>query len=285
MPTTDFWSPFYWQTRFSTENNFEWLVPSPTLIPLVHEILLSFPSSSAFLAQKFSQEGDGQEDEPPKVTILHVGCGSSTLGTQLQAYLDGQPQSPSHAGGGRIYQVYDADYVKPPASIMSAKEEAKVPFKLVDLLSTESLLSNLPHQEGPIPSDDIAKAIEEEQKWDLILDKSTCDAISTGPQLSPPPFSAGQTEQAPADPVERMAFNLSKVVKKGGKWVSISYSPIRYSFLSDIGNDGKYGWKVVRKEMVAMTSIPEGRRIRDGDQERIVYEPETGVWMYVLERV
>lgn len=284
MPTTDFWSPFYWQTRFLTENNFEWLVPSPTLIPRVHGILLSLPSSSTSLAQGVGQKGDGQEDEP-KVTILHVGCGSSTLGIQLQAYLDGQPQSPSHAGGRRVYQVYDADYVKPPASIMSAEEERKVPFKLVDLLSTESLLSNLPHQEGPIPSDDTAKAIEEVQKWDFILDKSTCDAISTGPQLSPPPFSAGQIEQTPADPVERMVFNLSKVVKKGGKWVSVSYSPIRYDFLSDIGNDDSYGWKVVRKEMVAMTSIPEGRQVQDGDQERIVYEPETGVWMYVLERV
>lgn len=67
--------------------------------------------------------------------------------------------------------------------------------------------------------------------------------------------------------------------------MSVSYSPIRYDFLSDIGNDDSYGWKVVRKEMVAMTSIPEGRRVQDGDQERIVYEPETGVWMYVLERV
>lgn len=283
MATTDFWSPSYWQTRFSTESNFEWLLPSSTIIPLVHEILLSLPSSPTSLVQKVGQKGDAQEAER-KVTILHVGCGSSTLGTQLQAYLDDRPQSPNYAGGRRVYQVYDADYVKPPVSIMPAEQEGKVPFKLVDVLSTESLLSNLPYQEGPVPSDDTAIVIEEEQKWDFVLDKSTCDAISTGPQLFPSALSAGQTEQ-PVDPVERTVFNLSKVVKKGGKWVSISYSPIRYDFLSDFDNDGNYGWKVVRKEMVAMTSIPEGRRIREGNQERIVYEPETGVWMYVLERV
>ncbi|XAO24802.1 hypothetical protein I312_103608 [Cryptococcus bacillisporus CA1280] len=284
MATTDFWSPSYWQTRFSTESNFEWLLPSSTIIPLVHEILLSLPSSPTSLVQKVGQKGDAQEAER-KVTILHVGCGSSTLGTQLQAYLDDRPQSPNYAGGRRVYQVYDADYVKPPVSIMPAEQEGKVPFKLVDVLSTESLLSNLPYQEGPVPSDDTAIVIEEEQKWDFVLDKSTCDAISTGPQLFPFALSAGQTEQPPVDPVERTVFNLSKVVKKGGKWVSISYSPIRYDFLSDFDNDGNYGWKVVRKEMVAMTSIPEGRRIREGNQERIVYEPETGVWMYVLERV
>lgn len=284
MATTDFWSPSYWQARFSTENNFEWLLPSSTIIPLVREILLSLPSSPTPLVQKVGQKGDVQEAER-KVTILHMGCGSSTLGTQLQAYLDDQPQSPNYAGERRVYQVYDADYVKPPVSTMPAEQEGKVPFKLVDVLSIESLLSNLPYQEGPVPSHDTAIVIEEEQKWDFILDKSTCDAISTGPQLSPPSLSADQTEQAPVDPVERTVFNLSKVVKKGGKWVSISYSPIRYGFLSDFDNDGNYGWKVVRKEMVAMTSTPEGRRIRDGNQERIVYEPETGVWMYVLERV
>ncbi|WVO14293.1 hypothetical protein L204_101925 [Cryptococcus depauperatus] len=272
MPKTDFWSPTYWTNRFSTEDHFEWLVQTEYLISLVEEMFCSK-----------AKEG--------KANILHLGCGSSTLGTQLQARLD-------TILCGRRSQVVDADYVDPPAFVASAEEEAKVPFMKVNVLSLESLVSIPPMSQ--YLSDGVF-----ENGWDFVLDKSTCDAISTSPNLS---LSFDGNQLLPSDPVERMVYNLSKVTKKNARWVSVSYSPTRYDFLPffsgpssekpesvEIHNGPSrdiphrrasvFGWRVLEKRLIAMTSVPEGRRIRDGAQERIVYEPETGVWMYVLERI
>lgn len=127
--------------------------------------------------------------------------------------------------------------------------------------------------------------------WDLIIDKSTADAISCGPLI-------GDIE-----PINVLCNNLAEVTKKGTRWISISYSPTRFSFLSaadgGIGNragsrdiirggkeGGGAGWKVLEKRFLASTSLPEGRRWKDErGVERVVFEPETGVWGWVLERV
>ena len=131
--------------------------------------------------------------------------------------------------------------------------------------------------------------------WDLIIDKSTADAISCGPLI-------GDIE-----PINVLCNNMAEVTKKGTRWISISYSPTRFSFLRATkttsgangdgagirvelmggGNEGRGGgWRVLEKKFLASTSLPEGRRWKDkSGVERVVFEPETGVWGWVLERV
>ena len=140
--------------------------------------------------------------------------------------------------------------------------------------------------------------------WDLIIDKSTADAISCGPPI-------GDIE-----PINVLCSNLAKVTKKGTRWISISYSSTRFTFLGAITERGSHankdrdvgegveddgdeskggdagtggeagGWKVVGRRFLASTSLPDGRRWRDeSGVERVVFEPETGVWGWVLERV
>lgn len=150
--------------------------------------------------------------------------------------------------------------------------------------------------------------------WDLIIDKSTADAISCGPLI-------GEVE-----PIHVLCENLGQVTKKGTRWISISYSPTRFSFLPTSGSEvseseasgseasgseakngsggderkgeigstdivngegeGTKGWKVIERKFLASTSLPEGRRWKDErGVERVVFEPETGVWGWVLERI
>ena len=130
--------------------------------------------------------------------------------------------------------------------------------------------------------------------WDLIIDKSTADAISCGPLIDD------------IEPINVLCNNMAEVTRKGTRWISISYSPTRFSFLSattatsgqdgdgaginDVmrieGEGGRVGWKVLEKRFLASTSLPEGRRWKDeSGVERVVFEPETGVWGWVLERV
>ncbi|WVQ80617.1 hypothetical protein IAT38_002722 [Cryptococcus sp. DSM 104549] len=278
--STDFWSPAYWASRFEGEQQFEWLVPSEVVVALVADCL-----ASAFV-------GDDQE-----VRILHIGCGSSNLGAKLQGALDVEPPVE-----GRRYQVHDTDYVLPPAlaGIVANEDEGVVdcgrgreegvPFHLIDVLSLSSLLSSLPTTSPPGPS-------TARPQWHFILDKSTSDAISTGPPLPPssPSSLVSSSTSSPAfdlptDPVERLAHNLAQVTPPGARWLSISYSPSRYPFLPSstaaTGEQAGIGWHVLKREMIATTSLPGGRRVREANgEERVVYEPETGVWAYLLERV
>jgi hypothetical protein len=143
--------------------------------------------------------------------------------------------------------------------------------------------------------------------WDFVIDKSTSDAISCGP-LIPLPLSESSSRASANDhidididtdvePLEVLLVNMAKVTRKGGKWISISYSEKRYACLitkpgsavsqGSRGGEGEgYGWKVLEKRFLASTSLPEGRRWRDKQGvERVVYEPETGVWRWVLERI
>ena len=133
-----------------------------------------------------------------------------------------------------------------------------------------------------------------EGRWDLIIDKSTADAISCGPLIDE------------IEPINVLCNNMAEVTKTGTRWISISYSPTRFTFLSAIkatsgrngdgaeindvmkieGEGGGGGWKVLEKRFLASTSLPEGRRWKDASGvERVVFEPETGVWGWVLERV
>jgi hypothetical protein len=243
---SDFSSAEYWSTRFVTETSFEWLLPFSKII--------------AFILENFHPKPESEI-----IKCLHLGCGTSTLGMELEEALK------QRIGDKVDVQVVDSDYVSESITLST-------PRPILNLNALD--LSDLRNKS--------------EGGWDLITDKSTADAISCGPLI-------GDVE-----PINVLCSNMAEVTKKGTRWISISYSPTRFSFLSATkttsgangdgggirdelrieGEGGGGGWKVLEKKFLASTSLPEGRRwIDESGVERVVFEPETGVWGWVLERV
>lgn len=233
-PTTvsDFSSAEYWASRFTTETSFEWLLPSSPII--------------AFIIENFQPDLESRK----AIKCLHIGCGTSDLGKELEDALKEKLRSMVSNVEVDV-QVIDSDYVA--ESIQPSANPSLEPRQILPLDGLN--LSDLMHK-SPEPG------------WDLIIDKSTADAISCGPLIDS------------IEPLQILLHNLAQVTKKGTRWISISYSATRFSHLEQ-GD----GWKVIEKRFLASTSLPEGRRWKDASGvERVVFEPETGVWGWVLER-
>jgi len=272
MPT-DFSSQTYWQTRFLTEKQFEWLTPSSKIIPKVLEIFEDWSNTSPVLTTSSQDE---------KVfRVLHLGCGTSSLGDDVY---DGLLKTASdEVSATPKVEVVDCDYVP-------SETRRNIPFIQLNLLDLKDLIQ------------------KSGKGWDLVIDKSTADAISCGPSML---LDDEDGNNRMVEPMQMLCRNLGCVVKGGGRWICVSYSATRFDFLSkteevsvqqqwedrqngkrtvDIGLGGKGGrlgeqsWKVVEKRMIASSHLPEGRIVKDGIGERVVYEPETGIWCYTLER-
>lgn len=282
----DFSSLKYWANRFENETEFEWLARSEVVLPLISRQAVSLAPSPERDLETAPSIGP--------LRILHFGRGSSNLGSEIQKTLDSDGV-PAH--------VIDADYV-PPTSL-SARD---VPVIQLDVLNHTSLKAATQEQGGV---------------WDILVDKSTADAISCGPgiPISQPdsidPGSSGASSSASSGnngdassptllcpPIEVLCSNLARVTRPGGKWISISYSSTRFDHLSDSPHTPLHSldhptssgtnpcesavptWRVLEKISLGSTSLPEGRTVTDGKGgTRVVYEPETPTWAYILERV
>lgn len=171
-------------------------------------------------------------------------------------------------------KVVDADYVLP--SLLSSRVVSVVQVDMLDIVSLKGVT---------------------EGQWDLVIDKSTADAISCGPSITRP-TSALSSETHSVPPLEVLCDNLARVTRKGGRWLSISYSATRFEHVlpiptgtsamdsaSDSAEPVSPTWRLVVKQPLTTASMPEGRVIPDGKGFRTVYEPETPIWLYILERV
>lgn len=100
------------------------------------------------------------------------------------------------------------------------------------------------------------------------------------------------------DPLPLLLLSLAAHSHPLTRWISISYSSSRYHWSSSIPmTTEECGWKVVERRVLFSGStsnspshadtLPMQRRtIKEKDgTERVVYEPEVGVWAWVLERV
>lgn len=164
------------------------------------------------------------------------------------------------AGGSEV-EIVDADYV---AESIQADSTRDAPILSLDCLDLEDVRAKSPAG-----------------GWDMILDKSTADAISCGPSLSFPDH--GNSAGSMIEPLEMLLRNMAEATRPKSRWISISYSATRYNI--DAARLREIGWAVLEKRFLASTSLPEGRKVRDEKgNERVVWEPETGVWGWVLER-
>ncbi|EHK24397.1 uncharacterized protein TRIVIDRAFT_30704 [Trichoderma virens Gv29-8] len=172
---TDFDKRAYWHHRFSTETSFEWLLSSTEFIAILKPLL-------AIL-------------EPSSTRILHLGSGTSDLQNHLRQ-LD-------------FLDVTNVDYE--PLAVERGRQleqqvfgDVKMKYAVAD--ATKSL---------PLPNGSNAQSPHNDNKFDLVVDKSTADAVS-----------CGGDEQ-----VRRMAHCVRECLADHAVWVSMSYSASRF----DIG--------------------------------------------------
>ncbi|KAL6699005.1 S-adenosyl-L-methionine-dependent methyltransferase [Trichoderma pleuroticola] len=172
---TDFDKQTYWHHRFANETCFEWLLSSADFISILKPLLINL--------------------EPSSARILHLGSGTSDLHNHFRqlGFLD----------------VTNVDYE--PLAVERGRQlerqafgDVKMKYAVAD--ATESLL---------LPSNSNDQGTHSHDKFDLVVDKSTADAIS-----------CGGDEQ-----VRRMAHCVGECLADGAVWVSMSYSASRF----DIG--------------------------------------------------
>jgi hypothetical protein len=236
MPPVDYSSQTYWESRLDKEreSGFEWLVPSAAILPLI--------SSSAQALQTHIVQ---------PLKVLHFGCGSSSLGTDIQGHL------------GTDAQVYDADYATSSINDRTSPllGTRTVPLLQIDVLSPQSVVAASPTN-----------------GWDLLVDKSTADAISCGAPHDVHVGDSSNSATCKREALEVLCDNLAKVTRKGGRWISVSYSSSRFAFIESDDPSCTGSWRLLGK--VAVKLQPMGT-----EGERTVYQPETGIWAWVLERL
>lgn len=227
----DYSSRWYWKDRLLSEDSegFEWLVSSEDILPHIAPII--------------------EESRIEPARVLHFGCGSSTLGADLQRRF------------GKLVNVYDADY---------AISETERKFLLQRFTDSGIETPRVLHLD----------ALNSQQMidcsppggWNLLVDKSTADAIACGEPIA----TTAQADTGPAthDPIEVLCRNLRRVTSADAAWVSISYSASRFEFLQ--GAEHRHGWRVESKIAIRHSGSEAGG---------IVHRPVTATWVWVLRRI
>lgn len=119
--------------------------------------------------------------------------------------------------------------------------------------------------------------------FEIILDKSTSDAIATSASATFSPSSVAPdvcpTVRKVVDthgditlsPVELLALHLAPLTEKGAAWITLSYSTMRFDNLHRLA---EY-W-----ELVSRTPV----KAPQGETSSFAYTPDVFHWIYVLRR-
>ncbi|KAL6871230.1 kinase domain-containing protein [Trichoderma novae-zelandiae] len=178
MPA-DFDQQTYWHRRFSTESSFEWLLNSTDFIAIIEPLLSNLDRTCT--------------------RILNVGCGTSDLHNHLRrlGFLD----------------VTNVDYE--PLAIERGQQLERQAFGDVKMkYAVADATKSLTHIPSPSQSESTANITPTNKKFDLVVDKSTADAVSCGGE----------------EQVRRMACCVRECLADDAAWVSLSYSAARYGF-------------------------------------------------------
>ncbi|KAL8382341.1 hypothetical protein RB595_006229 [Gaeumannomyces hyphopodioides] len=169
---SDFDKQEYWRDRFSSETEFEWLTPSATLMDVMEPLLSCLPTTAR---------------------ILHLGSGTSDLQNHLRrrGFLD----------------ITNVDY-EPLALERGRRIEAGAfagdvrTRYLAEDVTRPGLAARL------LRGDDDGAS----RPFDLVVDKSTADAVSCGGD----------------DALLAMLAGVRECMADSARWVSLSYSATRY---------------------------------------------------------
>lgn len=263
----------FWDARFRSENHFEWLENgTKATIPLI---------TAELRAWRGRLEITGVV---PKT--LHLGAGTSTLSEQiLVAYQEVWGSSPKDT-----VVVLDTDFSdravnQGPTFTFGGWTNA---WRLLDALKWTDIVS--------ITKDVASDVVPANNAFQLVVDKSTSDAISCGEDVSFENELVVMETIHPAvanllhkrgklvlPPLELLALHMAAVVTPGGSWIAVSYHSNRFSFLIEGGEgikkDETIGigqfWEVEAKVAI---EAPSGQ-VRSG-----VHAPTVYHYVYLLRR-
>ncbi|KIY68596.1 hypothetical protein CYLTODRAFT_421443 [Cylindrobasidium torrendii FP15055 ss-10] len=263
----------YWDDRFKKEKTFDWLLPAHTLDAPILEALAASNSVA------------------PR--LLHIGCGTSTLSFHLRTLVESPDQihntdySSVAVDAGARWE--EESFQKPTGD---NAHEHRMSWSTLDLLCPTS----------------IGDLRQKGQLYDIIVDKSTSDAISCGDDLEialPYVFctSIDLPSGAPArrtmHPLHLLAVHLAALARPGARWIVLSYSAERFPFLPpfpytqqdgllepDIEKEGfphpAKLWRLEKKE--ALEAVGDGASDADAKGHGIVHKPKVSNWLYVMSR-
>lgn len=288
----------YWDKRFSsTSTPFDWLVPATFLDSLILSSVRSKSNSNS--------KGRG------RCKILHIGCGSSELSHRLGELVKVKQdvwntdyssvaielgRAAEEERAGRFLSRLEDEAEAEGHDEYKDKGEGRMNWKVLDLLDLGSISS------------------VGETEFDLIIDKSTSDAISCGPDLPrTAAYSISTSTSAPIPnrsnpdlnpnptsksnllhPLNVLATNLARLITPGGRWLAISYSSDRFPFFSSAPSslnpmeaEGGQYWTLEKKGEIQVdtdtdidTEAPPG--IEEGG--RTVFRPKEVNYLYILVR-
>lgn len=237
----DFDKQEYWHHRFATETQFEWLVPSSTFMsiiePHVTALLSNYHHSHNNNTNNSDAHSESDESDasssPPAPRVLQIGFGTSDLQNHLRAR--------------GLRHILNIDYE--PLAIERGRQLEEQAFGDVVMKYAVMDATQLCFSEPTYDDDGRHRRHRTSQKFDLVLDKSTVDAVSCGGQ----------------EAFLRMARGVRRCLAPGRVWISLSYSSSRF----DVREEGLLPFEV---DVLAKIPTP---KIRATD-------PDIYHWCYLL---
>lgn len=269
MPPS-FESSGYWDDRFAKSHApFDWLASADESSTIVQEVIKATRGAS-----------NGQ------LAILHIGCGTSDLSLRLRSCV----QLPA--------QVHNVDFSQRAVELGRQREriffpdveaddptENRTPIECkfmrwskLDLLLLPSVLALAKHPES---------------LYKFVIDKSTSDSIACGEQVSFKALTHLKKFCAPIlmAPVEVLALHLAAITMPGARWIAISYSADRFTFLEGemARTDAEENmpkpadfWRLERKEEIIVAEPGNGSH--GSPSHPTVHRPQVYNWLYVIIR-
>ncbi|KAK6514809.1 hypothetical protein TWF506_007171 [Arthrobotrys conoides] len=257
MTAPSFGEKSYWDTRFTKNPSpFDWLLPAAA-VPFLSSIKSSLSTA-------------------PSSQILHIGCGTSSLSFTLKSLV----KSPT--------DIYNVDFSHIPIEA-GRSQDGSMNWKTMDLLSSEQVLEF----KGLVSVNDV-------RGFGLIIDKSTADAIACADDVVvelPYVITAEGIEEKSKTttnihPLVILALHMAYLTVPGAKWLIVSYSTSRCSFLTSQNPDDRYVkddvleqgftdprllWKVIKEEGLSAREEVSGT-------DDVVARPVVKHTLYTLER-
>ncbi|KAF7717781.1 Uncharacterized protein PECH_007378 [Penicillium ucsense] len=245
----DYDSPQFWDARFASGQDVgEWLNPGEPLI------------------DAFVKDLDGRFAETGTPRTLHLGPGVSTLGYKIQDVY----QQRGWMSWNIVNVDFSAEAVRRGLESESQKpRDQAMAWHQADLLSWNDVSKLCPL--GP---------------FDLIMDKSTSDAIATSAdrRLRLDTNDADDSSLCPVvrevlcqigeidiSPVDLLALHLVPLTRKGTSWMVLSYSSLRFENRSLVDRFWSLRCRIPLK-------APSGNTCSSA------YTPDVYHWLYVLDR-
>lgn len=251
-PAPSFADVEYWDTRFtSNPAQFDWLLPPSTLEPIINEVIGQIKADSVDRRDLKALKGSGKEAQQNEevetgeknggaadsgvsdgnadnIELLHIGCGSSMLSVWLRRFTHPPlvVNTDYSIKGIEVGKRMEREYLKSFKAEMGAEgEEPETSWDTLDLLNTPDILRHFHERQN--------------KPYDLIVDKSTADAIACGVDVpitvrnpsSRPSSPSGSPQELKVQPTISLALHLAYLTHPNSRWLAISYSAERFDFL------------------------------------------------------